>query len=62
MKEYKYYKKVHLLFSLLKNVLHRILLPPSSPGKKNIRGPMRNAQHAGAKISHPMRVHGVYFR
>ena len=29
-KEYKYYKKVHLLFGLFKNVLRRILLPPCS--------------------------------
>ena len=31
-------------------------------GKENTRCPMRNAQRAGAKISHPMRVRGVYFR
>ena len=61
-KEYKYYKKVHLLFGLLKNVLRRILLLPCSRGKENTRCPMRNAQRAGAKISHPMRVRGVYFR
>ena len=62
LKEYKYYKKVHLLFGLLKNVLRRILLLPCSRGKENTRCPMRNAQRAGAKISHPMRVRGVYFR
>ena len=61
-KEYKYYKKVHLLFGLLKNVLRRILLLPCSRGKENTKCPMRNAQRAGAKISHPMRVRGVYFR
>ena len=61
-KEYKYYKKVHLLFGLLKNVLRRILLPPCSRGKEITRCPMRNAHRADAKISHPMRVRGVYFR